>query len=187
MSDIAAVHASMDNMPAAKEMYGQALAMRQSVLPAGHVKIAATMNQLANVLVEMGEQEAALHMLEGAIRIYREALPHGDTTLTLAKSLNQLATVHVALGHHNAAVTVFEEVLHIQRGALEPEDPAPAATLLNLGMLYEQAARRMDAHTAYTEAVSIFRKVLPDDHPHVLFAKAGKERTLAAVDNEDGR
>lgn len=68
-------------------------------------------------------------------------------------------------GAHPTAVKLAQEVLLIHKRLLGEEHPLYAASLSNLGILYESMGDYARAETLYTQSLETTRKVKGDEHP----------------------
>ena len=134
---------------AAKKSHEEALAIRRKALPKDHPDIAVSLNNLGVVQQDLREYAAAKASYEEALAIYRKALPkdHPD----IATSLDHLGDVR-------------QQPRGARHRRSQPSFASPSLTTWGrAGDLREYAA----AKKSHEEALAIFRKALPKDHPGI--------------------
>jgi len=132
--------------------------------------LAQLLNNLGNILSELGHREEALEATGEAVKIRRElARKHPETYLPdLAMSLNNLGNRLSDLGHREEALEATREAVEIRRelARKHPETYLPdlAMSLNNLGVRLSDLGHREEALEATREAVEVYRK-LAKEHP----------------------
>ncbi|MFN7931987.1 MAG: tetratricopeptide repeat protein [Bryobacteraceae bacterium] len=127
--------------------------------------LASALNNLGNILGDLGRVEDALQAAEDGVEIRRKlAAARPDAYLPdLAMSLNNWGIRLIAVGHGEDALRAAEEAVGIYRklAAARPDSylPALATSLNNLGNWLSAVGRAEDALRAAEEAVGIYRKL----------------------------
>ncbi|WP_331745955.1 tetratricopeptide repeat protein [Streptomyces virginiae] len=131
--------------------------------------LAASLNNLANRLGEVGRREEGLAAIEEAVRI-RRGLAEADLDAhlpDLAASLNNLAIRLGAAGQREEGLAAVEEAVRIRRGLAEADPgahlPDLATSLNNLATDLGELGRREEGLAAIEEAVRIRRPLAEAD------------------------
>ena len=154
----------------AVELYrGLAEASPQAYTP----NLAGALNNLANILSEVGERNEALVAAREAVELYRglaEASPQAYTP-NLAGALNNLANILSEVGERNEALVAAREAVELYRGLAEasPQAYTPnlATSLNNLAAFLSEVGERNEALVAAREAVELYRQGLSSVSPQV--------------------
>ncbi|MBO0724184.1 MAG: tetratricopeptide repeat-containing protein, partial [Blastocatellia bacterium] len=141
----------------------RALEIRERLLRAEHLDVAAAITGLASIYTNKGEYVKAEPLYRRALDIREKALgkDHPDT----AKSLNNLAILSHFQGKYVEAESLFKRTLEIREKTLGKDHPDTAASLNNLAILYKAQGRYMEAESLYKRALDIWEKTLGKDHP----------------------
>ncbi|OQQ17790.1 hypothetical protein B0675_12285 [Streptomyces sp. M41(2017)] len=148
--------------------------------------LAASLNNLAVRLGELGQHEDALTAIEEAVTAYRKlATAHPDAFLpNLAGSLNNLAVRLWQLGQHEDALTASNEAVTIRRelATTRPDAFLPdlAGSLNNLSVQLGELGQHEDALTAIEEAVTANRK-LATAHPDAFLPNLASSLNNLAI------
>jgi eukaryotic-like serine/threonine-protein kinase len=142
-----------------------ALALRRAALPAGHLDIAISLNDLAVVLEAQNKLAEAEPLFREALAIARAALPAGHPDI--GATLNNLAALLHGRNKLAEAEPLFREALQIARAALPAGHPDIAAGLNNLAELLQAQNKLAEAEPLYREALQIRRAALPAGHPDI--------------------
>ena len=70
-------------------------------------------------------------------------------------------------GHYAEAVPVAQTAIRLAEREFGPDDPATAATLNMLALLYSAQGRYGEAEPLYQRSLAIWEKALGPDHPDV--------------------
>ena len=142
------------------------LALREKVLGPFHKKTAETLSNLAVLLSELGNHEAARPVSERASIIYEKVLgpEHPDT----AQSLSNLASLLTDLGDYDAARSLCERALLIREKVLGPDHPGTASSLNNLAVLLMDLGDYEGARPLLERSFAIYEKVLGLRHPQTV-------------------
>lgn len=163
-------HYRWRNFGEAEKAYRGALAIRRklSLLEPELFEsyLANTLNNLGNVLADIGDLEGAEITYREAAAIQRKlsmAEPQNYEP-ALSMTLNNLGTVQSALNRFVEAVESYREALDIRRklSILDPLEyqPRVAVTLHNLGMSLDKLNRFAEAEETYREALTIERPLI---------------------------
>ena len=145
----------------------QALEIREKVLGPDHPKVAASINNLANLYQAIGDYAKAELFFRRSLGIAEKAL--GPDHPSVATVLNNLAELYRAMGDYAKAEPFYLQALEISEKALGPEHRDVAASLNNLAQLYYAIGDDAKAEPLYQRALVILEKVLGTDHPDVAF------------------
>jgi tetratricopeptide (TPR) repeat protein len=163
------------------------------VLGSGHVDTLWTINNLALVLDQHGEPDAALVLFEDAYEGFRAALgPDNPTTLRVQNNLGDFACRYgLRSGRRELltrAETVLSAVLTARRRTLPPNHRDVLQSVNDLAVVLLANRRPDEAGPLLTEALAGRRKELGAGHPDTLqtvtnYAQflRGKKRTAEAI------
>jgi CHAT domain-containing protein len=131
-----------------------------------HPDLAASLNNLAVVLLAQGKNADAETFYREALAMCRRLYPKQDHPL-LAGLLNNLAMVLREQGKNADAETLHREALAMRRRLYPKQDhPALAASLNNLAVVLLAQGKNADAETLHREALEMKRRLYPkQDHP----------------------
>jgi serine/threonine-protein kinase len=145
----------------------EALAIRRQ-LGADATLVAASLNDLGELLYELGELELAEQRIDEALELRRRLL--GDTAAQTLRSENDLASIRYARGDLAGARAGFRRLLTAQRAVLGPSHEEVATSLNNLASVLAQQGDFPAAAALYEEALEMKRRHLGDDHPDIADA-----------------
>ncbi len=114
--------------------------------------MAGAMDNIANVLGDMGKPEEAKKLSQGALQIYREI---GDYTGE-GETLNNIAAAYVTEGNLADAALTFEESLKIWK--LKGDTNGMATALTNLAEMLLDQGKLAESKSKYEEALAIFKE-----------------------------
>ena len=109
-----------------------ALELYRQLLPANHLSIAETLNQLARQYESQGKYEAAEPLYLDALQMLKELL--GDHHPDVATSLNNLALLYKSQGKYEAAEPLYLDALQMLKELLGDRHPDVATSLNNLAL-----------------------------------------------------
>jgi len=164
MGTMGLVYQSLGLYEQATALLENALATRKQLYGDEHLDVCSSMNDLASLLIDKADYEAAEPLLRKAIEMHRRL--KGDQK-GYAEILSNLAGVLLEKGDLAAAEPLFREELAIERKLLGEEDPTVANTLNNLAGVLNEMGYYPGAEALFREALSISRKLLGDKHPDV--------------------
>ena len=145
----------------------EALALRRRVLGPDHPMTMATLNNLAVVRYRMGRLAAAEEAFREALTLWQAKLGPTHTYTLRAKS--SLGAVLSEEGKTDEAETLLRDVIRANRAARDSSVDA-ALPLRNLGILLRRTQRGPEAERVLREALGVYRRELPDDHPRIAEA-----------------
>ncbi|MEV0332395.1 tetratricopeptide repeat-containing protein [Nocardia sp. NPDC050717] len=155
--------------------------------------LAASLNNVAIRLGELGRREEGLAAAEESVKIRRRlAEHHPDTYLPdLAKSLNNISVWLGELGRHEEGLAAAEEAMEIHRGLAEhhPDTYLPelAMILNNVTNRLRELGRRQESLAVAEEAMEIHRG-LAEHHPDTYLPNLAKcLNNISVVLGELGR
>jgi RNA polymerase sigma factor (sigma-70 family) len=126
-------------------VYEEVVAARTRTLGADHPDTLASMNNLAAVLQDQGELEAARQLHERVLTTVRRVL--GEDHLSTLASLNNLAAVLQDQGDLVGARSLYEQVIEARRRVLGADHPSVLASMNNLATVLQDQG---DTETAKT-------------------------------------
>jgi tetratricopeptide (TPR) repeat protein len=158
------------------------IANRDAYLP----DLAASVNNLAIRLAEMGRRAEALTSAQEAADLYRElvALNRDAYLPVLAMSVNNLAIDLAEAGRRGEALTTAQEAVTMRRELValnrDAHLPALATSVNNLANRLGEGGRRAEALTTAQEAADLYHE-LAQIHPDVFDPKVERARSLVAA------
>jgi tetratricopeptide (TPR) repeat protein len=158
LHDLARLQQGNKYFKKAETLYKRALAIREKALGPEHPDVAQSLHDLASLYQSTKRSKKAEPLYESAIAIGEKA-----PGPALAHSLNNLGWICYDAGR--PAEPLFQRALAIFE-KLGPDHPNVAQTLNQLGNLYRQLGRYLEAEPCYKRALEIIDKSLPVDHPH---------------------
>ena len=145
------------------ELYIRSLAIRQKALGPARVDEAITLNNLGNLLFELGDYDTSRLRFEQALKILMETA--GPTTPLYAQSLNNLAAVRESVGDYAGARVLLEKALAIRKEALGNQHPSYAQSLTALASLFFEQGDYLAARPLLDQALAIDRRAYGQQHP----------------------
>jgi tetratricopeptide (TPR) repeat protein len=162
--------ADKDNRARARPMYERALAINEQVKGPNHPDTAQSLNNLAALLVDMGEKEAARQLLERSLALHETVF--GPKHPRLAFVLTNLADLYDSEHDYSAARPLFERSLIICEEALGARHPMTVKSLRKvvavLGNLHQQGDEKallmgMPLHTCLMALEAAAGTLSPDN------------------------
>ncbi len=157
----------------------RSLAIRRADLPEGHPDIAASLNNLANLLYLQNKVAEAEPLFREALAIWRTALPAGHPQI--ATGLNNLASLLDDQNEVVEAESLYRESLEILRAALPVGHPDIAHALNNLASFLHARNKPAEAEPLYREALEIRRAKIPDGHPDIAISVDNLAKLLQSL------
>jgi len=147
----------------AEPLFLRALKRKEQTLGSNHVKVAASLSNLAALYYAMGQYEVAEPLSRRSLGIREQTLGpnHPDTAL----GLQNLATTLLELAEYDEAEELYRNALAVRRKKLGENDPATAETMGSLGRLYHLTGNYESAEDLLRRAVGIQQRVLGAEHP----------------------
>ena len=137
----------------AEPLLRRALAIQEKALPARHPESAATLNNLANVLLASGRAAQAEPLARRALAMLEQTL--GPRHPRVATSASNLADILRARKSYAGARRYYEQALAIDEKAYGPNHPEIAVDLRNLAGLLEETGGDAEAKRLRLRADSI--------------------------------
>jgi CHAT domain-containing protein/tetratricopeptide (TPR) repeat protein len=147
-----------EGIPKARE----ALALRERALGPAHPLVAASLDQLAELLRASGDYAAARPLAERALAVREQAL--GPAHPEVGLSLNNLAALLEEAGDPVAARPLHERAIALWEAALGPAHPLVATSVNNLGVLLYVTGEYERARLLHERALGIRERTLGADH-----------------------
>jgi serine/threonine protein kinase/Flp pilus assembly protein TadD len=126
------------------------------------------MNTMGCVYQKLGLFDAALPLLEEALRIRRELF--GDEHIAVAESLHDLGRLQIARGQFDEAERLLRLALAVRQSELGADHPDVGSTLIGLASTYVNRGHYAQAEPLYREALVISRRALAPDDPQLARA-----------------
>jgi len=123
----------------------------------------------AKTRADIGELNWTQLRYAAAVRDFQEAanlVPSGEV-LVRSRYLVSVGLTALSAGNYPLAGAALTESLSIQERSLGPEDPAVAAGLNNLAMVYKAQGRYAEAEPLLKRGIAVGDKVLGPEHPDV--------------------
>lgn len=161
--------------------------MRHALPPADPAPIRAQAD-LARVLVDRGDYDKAIPMLEDAAKRLAAVAP-GDPDV--ARTLKELADAHFYAGHYPASDSLNHLLLAMDRKRYGERHPHVADDLINLGAVQFDTGHYPEAERYYRQALDINLPFYGPEHPEIasdltmlaraLVYETGKEAEAKAL------
>jgi len=148
----------------AKLAFERALSILEGEYGPNHPHVAATVNNLGEVLRDLGDFKAALTHLTRALKIDEATCSPGHPR---ACDLNNLGTLLGDLGDVEGARAHLEQALKMSEAACGSSHPSVAVAARNLGILLGQLGDLDGAEAHVRRALRIFESACGAEHPHV--------------------
>ncbi len=144
-----------------------ALALREEAQGVDHLDTADTLNNLALVLEQRGDLDAAEDLYRRALRIMEPQLGRHPTTATVLRNLGGLLRERA---EYAAAEEMLREAVSIARETLGDAHAETADQVTGLAILLDETGRRDEAGALLREALQITRAAYGDRHVLVAVA-----------------
>jgi tetratricopeptide (TPR) repeat protein len=163
----------------ASQTFRHVVDMTTSELPDGHPMTDTALHNMATVLNNLGQREAAEPLFKQALE-GRRAL--GDHPY-LASTMNNLAVLYHYSGDFRNARDLNAEGLKVYRTVYRASHPELANALYNLGEAHRYLGEYAAAEARHTEALEQRRELYGDDHGAVAYSM----HALGVVARQVGR
>ncbi|MBI4242265.1 MAG: CHAT domain-containing protein [Candidatus Rokubacteria bacterium] len=151
--------------PESRRLAERALRIKEERLEPDHPDLAASLQNLAAVLLDLAQYHAARPLYERALAIRERAL--GSDHPDLATTLNELAKLERSTGDYARARSHLERSLGIRMKAFGPDHPQVANSLSRLASLLVETGQYAEAKPMYERALAMTEQTLGSDHPEV--------------------
>lgn len=149
----------------------RSLEIRQKESGAEDFEVAASLANVALIVLETGDYEKGIALIQRALEI-REKI-FGPDHLELAVSLANLGTAYRVLGDYEKAERFLRRSLEIKEKNLPPNDASIASSLSNLADIYLYKGDADKALEFEMQALSIREKTSGLEHPSVANSLSG--------------
>ncbi|GJM25769.1 MAG: hypothetical protein DHS20C16_21840 [Phycisphaerae bacterium] len=163
----------------AEILLNNAIEVRRELLIPDDVDLAASLNQLAMVLLDTGNLGRAKENINEALAIIEPAKPQNIPLYFNIR--NTLAAYHIKSGTFAEAETLFRE--GIAQFKSEPNNPDLPVKRLNLAIALKEQGEFEEAESVFHQALAEASRIYGPDHQLTLSASNG----LAAVLEKMGR
>jgi tetratricopeptide (TPR) repeat protein len=143
--------------------YEKSLEICNKILPANHLHLAKSNNNIGSVYRNMGEYSKALSSYEKALKIQQQSLPSNHPDLT--GSYINIGLVYDRMSEYSKALSYYEKALEIQQESLPSNHPDLAGSYNNIGETYRNIGEYSKALSYYEKALEIRQQSLPLNHP----------------------
>jgi tetratricopeptide (TPR) repeat protein len=143
----------------------RALPIAEKVFGSDHSEVAAIVNNLGGVLLDLSDLPGAKKCRERAFAIGEKV--HGPDHPKVATYVNNLGSVLHGLGDLPGAKKCFERALAIDEKVYGPDHPEVATDVNNLGLVLRALGDLPGAKKCFELALAIDEKVYGPDHPAV--------------------
>lgn len=159
------VYRSLGLYEQAEKLLTECLTLRREALGNDHPQVAVSLQNLALLKRDKGDDRAAEPLLRQALDIQKR----NDATRTpgYAKGLNDLAALLEARGEYDAAEALYREVLNLKRSLLGERHEDVARGMHNLASLLHRRGRYDEAEPLYRKALTLRSELLGIAHPEV--------------------
>ena len=157
----------------------QAIAWRRDNAESDRAKLGASLNKLAEVLLNKGRLEEAKASMDESLRIHEHIYGIGSSETKTA--LNMLAAYHSKSGQYEKAEALYRRRLNIVGES--PDDVDSLVFIYNLGVTLKEQGKYDEAEAYYLRAREGYDRVVGTEHPTYLSAS----NALAALMELQGR
>lgn len=162
LAAIGRLHMHRGEYDEGREVLERALAMQEDVLGPSHPDLSSVVSNMAIILCQLRDVEAARPYAERALAIEEEA--KGPVHPDVASALNNLALIYLESDRPRAR-DLYERSLSIREQTLAPDHPDIAETCNNLGNLLRRMGDTERARELLERGLAIREKVIGPDHP----------------------
>ena len=140
----------------------EALALRESLLPAGDPLISTSLEHLAGIYWNLSRNSEAEPLYQRSLRIRERHF--GKDSIEVGDTLNFLANLYSDQGRLEEAESLYRRSLALRRQFRGPRSEPVASTLSNLAGVLAEKQETAAAEKLYLESISI-RKEAPEADP----------------------
>ncbi len=164
-------------------MYRRALEIREKTLGGEHPDVAASLNNLANLLQSQARYADAEPLYQRALSVMEKA--RGEEHPEVAFALNNLAALYNLEGRYRDAEPLYRRALEVSLKNFGPDHASVAQCQNNLAHMFEDQGDLAQAETLYREALQTGEHVHGPDHPKVAATLSNLARTLTSAERFD--
>ncbi len=161
-AQMAAVIGQLDRVDEAESMFRDALAIMRDVLPPEHPELATTIGNFGTLLHRNHRFDEAGPMFEEALALREKVYPPEHPAVLTSR--NQLAVLRLDRGDPVGAESDLRKVLDARQRRLGTHEDT-AGSLMTLATALSRQDRQEEAIALFEQAIVMFGKVLPADHP----------------------
>jgi serine/threonine protein kinase/tetratricopeptide (TPR) repeat protein len=143
----------------------KALQTRIDILGDGHVEVAKSLNSVANVLANKGENDKARTFYERALAINEKI--YGRYSLEAADSLHKLGNILSRQEDFDGAIRSIKRALEIRESVLGPDSEEVANSLNSMGAVYYIQGKYAEAEPLFARSLAIREKLYDENHPNL--------------------
>ena len=169
----------------ARAGFARALGLAEAALGPDHPEVATYVNNLGEVLHDLGDLAGAGRPTSGRSRSDEKSF--GPDHPRVAERVNNLASVLQDLGDLAGARAAFERALPILEKDLGPDHPKVAILLNNLGGVLKELGELAGAKAAFERALAIDEKSYRTGPPHVATFVSNLGGVLKELGRSGGR
>ena len=155
----------ISDLPQAKELFYNALAIQKRIFGEDHADVATSYNELGAVYTDIGEYIQARELHAKALTIRKKIF--GEEHAHVATSYSNLGEVYRNTGEYNEAKELYEKALMINKKIFGEEDADVAASYSNLGLAYADIGQYREAQNLHERALLIRKKIFGEEHADV--------------------
>ncbi len=163
------------------ELLESALSLRRKLLPAHHMDIAESLNQLAIFHIDGGNWQEAARLFRESLDILEETLPANHPNVLAV--MNNLSTSLNQAGNTGEAITIQHQVIDRLQDIVSDSSVQMSNSYNNLAVLLTNEGEFEEAETIFRRVLGIQEHLLGESHGRVTSTK----RNLAIVLSSLGR
>jgi CHAT domain-containing protein len=183
-SHLGPLNQELGRFSTARGHYERALDTFIGALGEGDSRVAMSRNNLATLLVKVGDYAPALELYRESRASLERQL--GSEHPLIATAKHNQAELQQRMGQFDEAVQLYWESLETKQRTLTPEHPSIALTLSNLSYLYTDIAEPAAADTLAERALAIQQKALGAGHVDLAYALVSLGRAQSASGDAAG-
>jgi eukaryotic-like serine/threonine-protein kinase len=165
MDDWAGIHAYLSRDAAvADSLFQEVVNRRRSAPETDRRALAESLNNLAYIKMNLGENHEALRYYAESTELYRQTL--GENHPDRLRSMSGLAVAYQRTGNYGRSEQVFHQLIQANRQVLGEQHPQVAITYHHLAQLLKDTGRNDQALTAIQNSAEIMQNL---DAPHQFY------------------
>lgn len=176
MSDLADLLQARNDLPAAEQLFREALREDRQELGVDHPLYASHLLRVATVTQAQGRIDEAEGLFIQSIALLRRV--YGDKHPETIDALISLGSLQQEKKDYEAAEKSFRTALQLDRQLRGEKHSYVGIDLMQLGSLATARGRYQEAEQLIRESLAVLRTSLPDNHPYVATGVANLGRTL---------
>jgi len=180
ITHLAATKWKLGNLDEAQSLFEESLAMRQRLFGDRDPDIAASLNNLGNLLVTRANYVQAEGYLRRSLEMITRIRSEDPNAVEISYAAHNLAKCLVHLGKYEEAEQLYRQALAIRTMRLSPTHPSIAVTRLGLAEVLHRQNRPIDAEAFARDAVSQFAATYSTEHDELNEARQILAEVLAA-------